>query len=247
MIIKVNQQQSIVNDLYAKDTHKESIKEDAPNNINQITKEKLILDEYRGRNMFYYAFKACKHHINDVKAGRYYKVEGLCGILKKEGKYAFDDYYTTTFFDHYFRHLYTILKFIEQNDWLGEKEQYKYATFVRATLSRYELVLLYYNGFFHPKMKKLMEKYCMLNNLRQELLPICHENICYLQELNINVEDLKNNDFSGSDFEFFLTDKENDCNKYKLSAFYTKEEMSKGLYVFNKWNAYIDNRIKAVQ
>lgn len=55
-----------------------------------------------------------------------------------------------------FGYLYTILKFIQQNDWLGEQEQYKYATFVRATLSRYEFVMLYYNGFLHSMMKKLM-------------------------------------------------------------------------------------------
>ncbi len=83
----------------------------------------------------------------------------MCEVLRFKGRKAFDDYYTTTFLDYYFRHLYTILKFIQQNDWLGEQEQYKYATFVRATLSRYEFVMLYYNGFLHPMMKKLMETY----------------------------------------------------------------------------------------
>lgn len=79
---------------------------------------------------------------------------GFVVLFNLEVKHVFDDYMTTTMFDHYFRHLYTILRFITENEWLGVDKQYKYATFVRATLSRYELVMLYYNGFFHPKMKK---------------------------------------------------------------------------------------------
>ncbi len=43
-------------------------------------------------------------------------------------------------------------------------------TFVRATLSPYELVMLYYIGFSHPNLKKLIEKYALLNNLRPRLI-----------------------------------------------------------------------------
>lgn len=97
-------------------------------------------------------------------------------------------------FDHYFRHLYTILKFINENDWLGENKQYKYATFVRATLSRYELVMLYYNGFFHPKMKQMIERYTMLNNLRWDLLPMSLEYSRYLDTVKCSARDLKMQD-----------------------------------------------------
>ena len=44
---------------------------------------------------------------------------------------------------------------------------------LRAQLSRYELVWLYYNGLSdngNEKMKPLMEKYAMLKNLRKELI-----------------------------------------------------------------------------
>lgn len=236
-------QQSIVNDLYVMDSYKDNVIEDNPIDYGRYTKEVVVSNEYRGRNMFFYAFNVCKHHIreNFVKS---IDVNGLCGILQKEGKNAFDDYYTTTVFDHYFRHLYTILKFIKQNDWLGENEQYKYATFVRATLSRYELVMLYYNGFFHPKMKKLMEYFCLLNNLRRELLPISLENIEYMQRLNISVENLREHKFSGSDFEFFLTDKIDDDNRYYLGAFYTKHEINTGLNIVKRWNNYINSKIQ---
>lgn len=230
-------QQSIVNDLYVMNSNKESITEDNPNDLGKISKDVIIQNEYRGRNLFYYAFHVCKHYIEPTHK----KVNGLCGVLQEKGKCAFNDYYTTTVFDHYFRHLYTILKFIKQNAWLGKDEQYKYATFVRATLSRYELVMLYYNGLFHPKMKSLMEEFSLLNNLRRELLPPCYENRRYLEGLGISDITLRKNDFSGSDFEFFLSDKEDDCGKYFLGAFYTKEELDKGKELLGRWSTFVNN------
>ena len=233
-------QQSIVDDSYAMDSNKEFVTEDSPNDLGRISKEVIVPNEYRGRNLFYYAFHINKHYIEPLHK----EVNGLCGVLQVKGKCAFDDYYTTTVFDHYFRHLYTILKFIKQNRWLGEKEQYKYATFVRATLSRYELVMLYYNGFFHPKMKYLMEEYCLLNNLRRELLPLCYENLQYLMGLGISDSTgLRKNNFSGSDFEFFLSDKMGESNKYFLGAFYTEKEMNNGKALLDRWNAYLNNLV----
>lgn len=49
-------QQSIVNDLYATDSHKERVEEDSSNFNGRLLKEVLAHDEYRGRNLFYYAF-----------------------------------------------------------------------------------------------------------------------------------------------------------------------------------------------
>ncbi len=230
-------QQSIVNDLYVADSYKDNVTEDNPNNYGRISKEIMVRNEYKGRNIFYYVFNVCKHQLN----GDY--VNGLRGVLQCSGLKEFDRYFTTTVFDHYFRHLYTILKFIGKNDWLGDEKQYEYATFVRATLSRYELVMLYYNGFFHPKMKKLIERYSMLNNLRHELLPVSLENLSYLRGLNLNVSDLTKNSFSGSDFEFFLTDRHDEDKKYYLGAFYAKQEHDKGKDVLRRWNTFIDNRI----
>lgn len=117
----------------------------------------------------------CNHAIENSFLDGTTMVSGLSNVIKRRGKERFDDYMTTTMFDHYFRHLYTILRFISENEWLGADKQYKYATFVRATLSRYELIMLYYNGFFHPKMKKMMEQYCLLNNIRKDLLPMSYE------------------------------------------------------------------------
>lgn len=76
------------------------------------------------------------------------------------------------FLDHYFRHLYRIFKFIDESDdrIIDKVKKYEYTSIVRATLSQYELVMLFYNGFYHKKFKTLAEKYALMNNLRIGLL-----------------------------------------------------------------------------
>lgn len=52
-------------------------------------------------------------------------------------------------------------------------KRYEYASIVRATLSQYELVLLFYNCLSSngkEKFKPLIERYAIFNNLRVELL-----------------------------------------------------------------------------
>lgn len=230
-------QQSIVNDLYAADSHKEWVKQDNSSGISAT--EVLTKYEYSGRNLFYYVFKLCKHNLANHIFPYDTSASGLSEVIKLRGKAYFDDFMTTTMFDHYFRHLYTILKFIEENNWLGEAKQYQYATFVRATLSRYELVMLYYNGFFHPKMKKMMERYCLMNNIRKDLLPMSLEYNNYLKRVGLTNDELNKAGFSVGDFEFYLTDNENDNTRYHLSAFYTKKEMEEGFDLLNRWRQLV--------
>jgi hypothetical protein len=80
-------------------------------------------------------------------------------------------------FDHYFRHLYRIFKYIDESDLIDEKERYEYASIVRSQLSDYELVMLFYNclaqkdnGTEENNFKPLIEKYAIFNNLREGLL-----------------------------------------------------------------------------
>lgn len=79
--------------------------------------------------------------------------------------------YTTVFKDnqealgHYFRNLYHILKFIKQSNVLDKKT---YVGLVRAQLSHYELILLFYNGlsgYGIQKAKPLIEQFGLLKNL----------------------------------------------------------------------------------
>lgn len=234
-------QQSIVNDLYAGDSHSQWVDENSADGV-YSKKEIPIQDEYRGRNLFYYVFIMCNHAIENSFLDGTTMVSGLSNVIKRRGKERFDDYMTTTMFDHYFRHLYTILRFISENEWLGADKQYKYATFVRATLSRYELIMLYYNGFFHPKMKKMMERYCLLNNIRKDLLPMSYEYYVFLREQGVSKEDLRDAHFSIGDFEYYLTDDENDDTRYHLSAFFSKGELDKGHALLNRWRTFIKDK-----
>ena len=76
------------------------------------------------------------------------------------------------FLDHYFRHLYRIFKYIDDCDdhVLDGAMKLEYAAIVRATLSPYELVMIYYIGFSHPRFQALIERFALLNNLRWKLL-----------------------------------------------------------------------------
>ncbi len=74
------------------------------------------------------------------------------------------------FLDHYIRHLYGIFKYIDEAEVWDEKAKRNYASIVRATLSPYELVILYYVGFSHKGIKAMIEKYALLRNLRPRLL-----------------------------------------------------------------------------
>lgn len=236
-------QQSIVNDLYASDSHKERVTEDSPNSFGTISKEVLAQDVYRGRNLFYYIFMCCEHEVDSVIVPGKKYVLGLYQVIKLCGKSHFDDYMTTTAFDHYFTHLYAILQFIDKNKWLGDDDQYQYASFVRATLSRYELVMLYYYGLFHKEMKHMLERYCMLSNLRKYLLPMCREYSVEAELLGITREDLKEAGFSIGDFEYYLTESKDDESKYYLSAFYSPKELYIGEELVQKWQSYMKKNI----
>jgi hypothetical protein len=71
---------------------------------------------------------------------------------------------------HYFRHLYHIVKFADEAPIDGKK---KYVSLIRAQLSGYEHLLLFYNGLSEygiQKFKPLIEKYSLLENMPQSKL-----------------------------------------------------------------------------
>ncbi|MCM1142135.1 MAG: putative phage abortive infection protein, partial [Muribaculum sp.] len=90
------------------------------------------------------------------------------------GMDGYEECMTPTYFDHYFRHLYRILKFVAESPLINkEEDRYEYACMVRATLSRYELIWLYYNAlscYGRDKFKPLIERFTILKNLREEML-----------------------------------------------------------------------------
>lgn len=104
--------------------------------------------------------------------GKEAKEDGIKNILNKR-----IDFYSqikeTTLFDHYFRHLYRIFKYIKESDLIAEEEKYEYSCIVRSQLSDYELVMLFYNCISvngKDKFKPLIEGFAVFNNIRSELL-----------------------------------------------------------------------------
>lgn len=72
---------------------------------------------------------------------------------------------------HYFRFLYHIIKTIE-NSSISEQDKKKYVNIVRAILSSYEQLLLFYNGTWYRtgKFYPLIVKYQLLENMDTALL-----------------------------------------------------------------------------
>lgn len=231
-------QQQIVNDLSFTDIGKEQVIEDAPDpSLGRIAKEVIVDKVVKGRELFFYSFVERPHYY-ELAGGNTKKVNGMRLYLHFNGLSAYDDSYTPTYFDHYFRHLYTIIKFVDNTDFLSFDEKYKYTSMVRATLSRYELIWLFYNGISavgRQKFKQLIERYSLLKNIREDLLSLCKENLNILTAKGHNQQFLLDNGYSGTDYEFWITDNETDTDKYHISAFYSKNEIERGKSKVRKW------------
>jgi hypothetical protein len=83
---------------------------------------------------------------------------------------------------HYFRHLYHILKFVDDSD-VADKR--RYAKFVRAQLSSDEQTILFYNclSTFGENFKPLAEKYALLQTMNQEAVLDCKHLFLYEQSV----------------------------------------------------------------
>lgn len=124
---------------------------------------------------------------------------------------------------------------------LSFDEKYKYTTMVRATLSRHELIWLYYNGISSvgkQKFKKLIERYSLLKNIREDLLSLSKENLDIITIKGFNQKWLWGNGYSGTDYEFWVTDDETDKEKYYISAFYNKKDIEKGKSKVREWRDF---------
>ena len=193
---------------------------------------KLVKREVVGRDVFRYLF--CDVRIN---AGN---VIGYRRYLRSYGMENYDGTLIPSYFDHYFRHLYKIVQFVDSQEFSFE-EKYRYLSFLRGTLSRYELVWLYYNAL-HPdfyRFKQLIEKYSLLKALRKDLLSISKETVCYYGNLGVTDEDLKKNEFGIDDFAFYLTDNPDEESKYLISAFWNSKDQQAGVDYLNRWNEFV--------
>lgn len=119
------------------------------------------------------------------------------------------------FMDHYMRHLYQIFKYINDAKEISDTKKREYSAIVRATLSPYELVFLYYIGFSHPRFKKLIEKYALLNNLRPFLLASSDEK----QKVAVKFH---------NGYTFAMDECIDEKNEYRKTAFVQKEGLDEG-------------------
>jgi len=149
------------------------------NNLSVMVTTSSGIYESKGRDVFQAQFEKTVVYV-DLKneAKNKARFRGMKGALEKfnlDG-YLYSD--TPTCFDHYFRLLYRILKFVKTTSLVTTyEEEYEYTAMLRAVLSRYELVWLFYNGLTYgeDKLKPLIERYAMLSNLRTDLLANCSE------------------------------------------------------------------------
>jgi hypothetical protein len=87
---------------------------------------------------------------------------------------------------HYFRTLYHVFRFVDDNKVLTTGEKRRYTSLVRAQLSQGELLVLFYNcvsAYGIEKFKPLVERYGLLENLNtDELLNKSHTGIDFFAE-----------------------------------------------------------------
>lgn len=224
-------QQQIVNDL-SYDT--------AIEGYNDTTARSNWSVVVKGRDVFRFAFEQLKHHYLAFD-GTSRTSEGMKEILQNLGLSYYRDFITPSYFDHYFRHLYRILKYIVRNNDLTFKEKYKYIGDVRGTLSRYELVWIYYNLLSNCRFKQfktIAEDYSLLKNLSEDFLALSKENVAIVKQKGHDY--FSNEGFSGTDYEFFITDAKGDASKFYVGAFYNKEELDEGLEIVKKYRRVIE-------
>lgn len=138
------------------------------------------LRSQKGRDVFQFIYETAVDKIEFPDGGGNFTLAHALNMWP-ELKMHLDKVKVMWSLDHYFRHLYRIFKYINDADQLliSEEKKYEYAGIVRATLSQYELILLFYNGFSHPKFKVLIERYALLNNVRPDLMADAYDRSLY--------------------------------------------------------------------
>ena len=128
-----------------------------------------------GRVFFKASFESMIIHVDISSEAKPRKIYGgMRNAINYKGLEGYIGADVPSYLDHYFRLLYRILKFVKDSPLIiSFDDEYEYTSMLRAILSRYELVWLYYNGLSEygaEKLKPLIERYAMLKNLREDLL-----------------------------------------------------------------------------
>ena len=191
------------------------IQQDITNNLIFVEKKgNKNKVQAQGRDVFQYVYEDYNFGL-DSKYDNTPIIVGVKTLMRYQSVNRYTDLKELGCLDHYFRHLYRVFKYINDSDVIDDTDKYKYACMVRASLSQYELIMLFYNCLSsngREKFKPLIERYAIFNNIRVELLATDREKELYASKFQ--------NDYAFSQDE----DENRDLsNEYK-----------KGAFVFNK-------------
>lgn len=149
------------------------------NDMRVVNKRREVLAE--GRSIFLYYFKSFKQDIkdNDLLTTFFEKNSYTDTYLaRKNLLYIYKSYFSlrTQNLSHYFRYLYNAFKFIDESS-IDDDFKKKYANILRAQLSDYELIILFYNSLTKNgyKFQKYFSSYAVLDNLPIEKLLSKHQ------------------------------------------------------------------------
>lgn len=127
----------------------------------------------QGREIFHFLYE----DYNFGKDGCYDKltpiIVGVKTLMEYQDVQKYTDLKELGCLDHYFRHLYRVIKYIDDSTLISEDKKYNYTSIIRSSLSQYELIMLFYNCLSLngiERFKPLIEKYTLFNNLREDLL-----------------------------------------------------------------------------
>jgi len=87
---------------------------------------------------------------------------------------SFEEFNNIYNFDSYFRYMYGIIKFVDSNETLNEKEKFHYIDLLKAQISKDELNIVFYNCLMseYKKMKNYIVKYRFFDNLKPDILAL---------------------------------------------------------------------------
>lgn len=151
------------------------IQQDITNNLIMVRKEGKTgsIIKAQGRDVFQLLYD----NFNFGMGGKYppptHIIIGVKTLMKHQDVQKYTDLKELGCLDHYFRHLYRVIKYIDDAKVIDDKKKYEYTSIVRAGLSQYELIMLFYNCLSSngvEKFKPLIEKYTLFNNIREDLL-----------------------------------------------------------------------------
>mgnify|MGYP001009844770 CR=1 FL=1 len=123
-----------------------------------------------GRSVFLYFYKKFSMAFNKKSINSFFVHTDFLSVnrAKREISNGFRNYFASRSqnLSHYYRFVYNIFKFIDESD-LQESYKKKYASILRAQLSNYELLMLFYNAQspLGSKFIKYIDKYALFDNL----------------------------------------------------------------------------------